>query len=174
MRRSEAAALVAVLKAAWPRPPIGEDTAHVYVDMIEDLDLAQAAAAIKRLMGSHKWLPAIAEIRAEAARDPNARDGAQAWGDVVTAFSAVGSYRRPEFDDPITAEVARIPGWRNLCMSDTPAADRARFIEAYDQLAARERRHRTLGPYSDDKRLGAGDAKPIAELLGKTTEGDRQ
>ena len=37
--------------------------------------------------------------------------------------------------DPVLAATVKAFGWSALCRGDNPSADRARFIELYDQLA---------------------------------------
>ena len=43
------------------------------------------------------------------------------------------------FDNPITTQVVEQLGWRYLCLSENPVADRAHFVQAYQALAERER-----------------------------------
>lgn len=47
------------------------------------------------------------------------------------AIAQVGSYRQPQFEDPLLAQVVEQLGWQNLCRSTNPVADRARFLDAY-------------------------------------------
>ena len=42
------------------------------------------------------------------------------------------------FTDPVTAQCVASLRWRELCDSENQAADRARFVELYDKLAAQK------------------------------------
>lgn len=140
MTRAEAAKLVAILMAAFPHGAITEKTSEVYETLLADLDFETAKKACARLIATSRFLPSIAEIRAAATELEHGprRLGSEAWGDVVEAIHRVGSYRIPRFDDPCVAEVVKRLGWRNLALEGTnDSADRARFVELYDQLQAR-------------------------------------
>lgn len=142
MQRSESAKLVTMLSAAYRDAPISDDTAAVYEAMLADLDFEVAKQAVQRLICSSKWLPTVAEIRAAAADVTlgPVRAGGEAWGDVVAAIRKVGSYRPPPtFEDPIVDECVKALTWRGLCLGENEAADRAKFVQMYDALAARRR-----------------------------------
>ncbi len=142
MKPIEAAKLVAMLSAAYRDAPISEATAEVYEAMLADLPFAATQAAVARLVATSKWFPTVAEIReAVVAVERGAvRSGVEAWGDVVQAIRKVGAYRPPPaFADPIVTECVELTGWRGLCLGENEAADRAKFVQLYDALAARDR-----------------------------------
>jgi len=148
MKRSEVAKLVLNLTAAYPNAPVTEATSAAYERQLADLDYAAAQAAIERLLNTCRFLPTIAEIR-EAATEMTLgprRLGGEAWGDVNAEVRRVGRYGLPSFEDPLTAEAVRQMGWLSLCDSTNEVADRARFVELYDGLAARQRRDQVAGP----------------------------
>lgn len=148
MTRVEAAKLVAMLLQAYPSAQFGPASSALYERMLADLDAGVCGAAVERLIGTSKWLPTIAEIRAMAAdlRHGARRLGVEAYGDVVEATRRVGSYRPPpEFADPLVAECVKLLGWRNLCRGENEASDRARFIELYDGLSERQRTDAAAG-----------------------------
>ena len=72
------------------------------------------------------------------------KNGGEAWGECVALVGKYGLPRYPGIDfeipDPLVAQAIRAFGWRNLCTSENPYADRARFIELYDQLAESDRK----------------------------------
>jgi len=63
---------------------------------------------------------------------------------VLKAISRAGRNRTPgvdfDFRDPLVLEAVRALGWVQLCDSENQVADRARFVELYDALAAKSRR----------------------------------
>lgn len=137
----------------------------VYRRMLADLDYPTVNAAVEGLIATSKFLPTVAEIR-EAAASLTAgpvRAGGEAWGDVLMAVRRFGINRRPEFADPLTAAAVHALGWRELCNSENQTADRARFIELYDQIAHR-RRHEYIA-------AGLPAARQLRELRGPTTVG---
>lgn len=117
------------------------DTQRIYRQFMADLDYAACNAAVANLIATAKFLPTIAEIRAATfdLAHGQRRAGGDAWGDVRHAIGQYGSYRMPgrdfQFDDPVTARAVSALGWRDLCLSESQVADRARFIELYDKLA---------------------------------------
>jgi hypothetical protein len=156
----EVSALVAMVSAAWVNPPMSEATMRVYEQALLDLEDQPARDAVSSLLSTSKWRPSIAEIRA-ATVDIQAgprRLGGEAWGDVCDAIHKVGVYPTlgmtpaedragpPTFKDPLVGECVRIMGWRELCLGTNDAADRARFIALYDDLAERGRREQQLPP----------------------------
>jgi len=148
MKPSEVSELVAILVSAFPRPPITPQTSQVYESILADLNGEVARKAVARLIATTKWLPTIAEIRAACVETEKGarRAGGEAWGDVGDAVRRFGRYGSPEFSDPITADCVRQMGWLSLCDSTNDTADRARFIELYDELAKRARADEVAGP----------------------------
>jgi hypothetical protein len=141
MKAIEAAKLVAFLAAAYRDSKFTEDASKVYEALLADLDFATAQEAVVRLISTSKWLPTIAEIRATAAdiKHGPVRSGGEAYGDVLAEIRRTGAWGAPSFKDPLVAECVRLMTWRGLCLGENEASDRARFIELYDNLAARER-----------------------------------
>lgn len=192
MTEREVAKLVAVLIAAFPNSKISPETSAVYERMLRDLDYAAANAAIERLLATSKWLPTVAEIREAALtlHTGEIQPGGDAWGEVLRLQSPRDE---AEFErlDPVIARcidrlgmLRRDTVWRagseirrcRVELGDNETADRARFIELYDQLAATQRRaqlseslpamqrFRALQAQQQPKRL-EGEARPLGKLL---------
>lgn len=152
MTEAEAQKLVTVLVTAFPNTMVRmttdqqQQTMTVFRRMLGDLDYATANAAVERLLATSRFMPTVAEIRdvAMSLTVGEQIPGGEAWGHVVKAIAAQGAYRVPGTDfvfrDPVTVQCVAALGWMNLCMSENQPADRARFIELYDKLAARDRR----------------------------------
>lgn len=146
MSELQAKKLVAAMIAAYPTTKITDDSAAVYVRMLFDLDFDAVNAAIAKLIATCKFPPSVAEIREAtlAVSKGDRRAGGDAWGDVLHAIRRFGYARTPgrdfELEDPIVLECIKAFGWQELCSSENQVADRARFIELYDKLAAEDRR----------------------------------
>lgn len=147
MSPTEAHQLVNRALAARPTPASFLDAVTIkgmiaiWADILADIDLADGYAALKRWIADDAnagKLPEPGQIRriVDEARNGRRRHGGDAWGDVLREIGATGRYREPRFADPVTAAVVGRLGWRELCDSENAVADRARFVQLYDQLAA--------------------------------------
>jgi hypothetical protein len=168
MTKADVTELVAILSAAFPGSSMSERTVEVYEGMLLDLDFEAAKKAVARLVTTSRFLPTIAEIRTAAFElEQGARRLAgEAWGDVLSEIRRTGSYGVPRFVDARTAECVRLMGWRNLCFSESDAADRARFAELYDGLTERAVRDGLAG---SGLALPAPRGNPIRSLIGAVT-----
>ena len=136
----DVAEVVAIISAAYPSFAPTEHTVEVYYQFLRDIpaSLLKQAAAQSVAEAGRKFAPsigelrgAVAEIRRVIAGTPSSYD---AWHEVLKAILEVGSYGTPVFSHPLVTKAVRALGWHNLCMSENQAADRARFIEAYEQF----------------------------------------
>jgi hypothetical protein len=141
VKKSEAAEIVLMLVNAYPNWKLGERTCEVYESRLLDLDRAAAHRAVTRIMDTSRFPPTIAEIReACAAISVGAvRGGGEAWLDVMAEIRRAGGYGRPRFRDPIIAGIIADWGWARMCWEGMIDADRARFIDMYESIAARQR-----------------------------------
>ncbi len=139
--------LIAMMLATWPQaaarmsPDDAAATAAAYRGFLADLDATLVARALVQLAATSSWLPTVAEIRKVAHELAHGapRLAGEAWGDVVKAIGRWGMNRTPQLADPIAAYVVERMGWRELCESENAIADRARFIELYREVSARDR-----------------------------------
>lgn len=147
MTEAECRKLVTVLLGAFPQSRTSAQTPQVYERMLSDLDYPAANAAIERLLATARFMPTIAEIRETtlAIAVGEQKPGGEAWGEVCRLISRYGARRydvgwKAPITDPVAVKCVDALGWTNLCDSENQTADRARFIELYDQLAVHERR----------------------------------
>jgi len=160
--REETARLVAVMVAATAQGSRLDGKAVVamidaYSSLLDDLPYDRCNAAVRVLLQSKPFIPAVAEIRAavtELEVGP-VRPGGDAWGDAVAAMKSKGSRQTPgidfRFSDPVVARCVDQLGWRELCQSTMQTADRARFVELYDQLAGHQRREANVPALSSGR-----------------------
>jgi hypothetical protein len=186
--RPEAAKLVAVIIAACPAQgsKLDRERQLAMVDAFEallgDLEYTHAAAAVRVLLQTRTWMPSVADIRAtvvELERGP-VRAGGDAWGGVLAAMKREGAYREPGTDfvfrDPVTMRCVQRLGWQELCLSENTIADRARFIQLYDELAQQARKEQAspmLAAAEERRRevVAAGDAVARVLTLAKGVSG---
>jgi len=151
MTKGEVAKLLAVLAAAYPKFEVDDVKVQVWYEMLGDLEYSVVNIAIKKLIMQNTFPPAIAEVRKAAIEisSPRGLTAAEAWGEVVKAVRNYGYYREKEAMasmSPITAQVVRYMGWREICLSEEPEILRAHFLKMYDQVAAREQEKQLLSP----------------------------
>ncbi len=149
-------------------------TSKVYRHMLRDLDADACGQACARIIATSKKLPTIAEIREATMLVMHGRRvlGGEAWGAVQKAIAREGIGKTPGQDfvwrDPVTARVVDAMGWKYLCgvTDDRAVADRARFIELYEQLARQVTEDTAVGelaPPLPRRQLGAPE--PMRALV---------
>lgn len=133
MTREESLAVASMLIEAYPRE-VKSDTLKAYALHLADLDHAMAGAAVKHLVSTSKWLPTIAEVKQQVARQtlPKALPVAEAWGQAVGLMSTIGSYGLLDHaGNPYVNRTLRLCGrWADLCQEDATWL-RKRFVEIY-------------------------------------------
>lgn len=132
--------MFALLRANWPKYPFTDATTEVYTRCLRDIPNEVLAAATAHCITACRFFPVVAEIR-EAAFDimsnrVNELSAQEAWGFLI---KKVNQYDHPELPGLVRQALNAIGGPRRLIDSDNYAADRARFIEAYQVLAKRQR-----------------------------------
>jgi len=143
----------------------------LYHRILSDIDGALLEAAVTHWLSLAKpFHPSPGELRDMAYSLSDQHPSAEeAWGVVKQAMRQIGSYRTPEFDDPLIARAVEIMGWRDLCLSENDVADRAHFFRIYDSLKARAKNEALMLP---DVRRGVEQLKagPVRGLLGVLAE----
>ncbi len=185
MTLQEATKLVASMLAAIPnhrvRPADVPGMCAVWARLLADVPYELADRALSARLETSPFLPSVADLRATVSllRSGGRRTGLDGWGSVLRAIGAEGVYRSPgvefQFRDPIVARVVAAMGWENLCNSENQAADRARFIEAYEVIGrqyAAEDQSPTLQGAAADRAIAAGDVVSlIAHRLAASKDG---
>ena len=160
-----------ILGDVYPSYQLSSPAIEVYVRLLEDIpSLVLEQSALDHISRS-SFFPSIAELRSAAFSIVESSDpiptGYEAWSEVQVEIQRVGYCNQPQFGNPIAAQVVNQLGWRYLCLSENPMADRAHFIQAYQAIADRERNsaHRleivnqfiTSLKSTDHPKLGAGE-----------------
>lgn len=174
MTQQEAAALVAVLKAAYPRQPIELETVRVYGQMLADLEYEDVERAAREHMAASPYFPAISELRERATRPAGLLDADQAWAEVRTAVGRWGRDREPQWPTPQVAVAVTAIGWQHICNTpeDQLGTLRAQFRDAYKAAAGRAVREANVGrleAHRAELALAAGDVvKQLSERNERT------
>jgi hypothetical protein len=149
----DVAQIVAVISAAYPNFNPSEQTVEIYFQCLNDIptELLKAATLQAVSEAGRKFAPSVGEIRgtvAEIRRNiVNVPSSYQAWQEVQTQINDNGGeYGKPVWSHPLVEQTVNALGWRNLRMSENSTADRARFLQAYDQLQDRMEREEMMLP----------------------------
>jgi len=166
---AEIAKLVGVMAAAFPNAKVSDPTVEAYISMLKDLPLDVLTAAVEQCILESEFFPTVAKLREKVAvlTTPQRPTPTEAFGELQGAIARTGFYRSPSFDDPIIARCVEALGWQHLCTSENLVADRARFIQMYEQLVERERESAKLGPKARAIRaITDGEVKEIGDGRG--------
>lgn len=130
--------VLALLGAVYPGFELKELTVEVYLRLLSDIpaDLLEQAALDH--VSRSTFFPTIAELRSAAfglleAAHP-ALDAHSAWLEVQAEIERVGRKGEPHFSTPLIEQAVEALGWRNLCLSDNPVAERAHFVQTYQAV----------------------------------------
>ena len=134
--------LVKGMKAIWPSERFLPDgnSVKVWYQLLKDLPYEVANAAIQKYALTNKFPPTIADLREQVVRMTDndlVPDWAAGWAQVTRAIGTYGMWSPEaaiESMDAITRECVKRLGWKELCMSENPTADRANFRMIYEQV----------------------------------------
>lgn len=124
-------------------------TLDIYREALADIDYDVLKAAAKKCLADCRFFPTIAELRQAAAAltTPPSTSGVEAWGLVMSEVRRGVGYPLQVpvecgITDPlILRSVESVGGWKLLQRSTNQEdiAHRARFVEVYETLLARQR-----------------------------------
>lgn len=159
MRPHEAAKCAATIQAAYSRPQMTDATAATYERLLVDLDFVDAMAAIDRHILTNKWLPTVAEIRAECTRAVSTLPEPEiAWGEVRRKIGSHGRNIREDkplnFSAPEIRAAVDVIGWQTICNDPNEMSTRSRFVDAYRSYYDGSVRVARLGVHAPQRRLG--------------------
>lgn len=151
MTKTEFATFAMALKTYYPREQIlpNQQAMELWYRELQDIPMQVAEATLRKWVSTNKWSPSIAEIRETAANIQNGEvpDWSEGWEQVIRAIRRHGYYDPKgalESLDPLTRECVKRLGFRELCLSENPVADRANFRTCYETLQKREQTKQQL------------------------------
>lgn len=169
MTKQSALAAVMRLSATFPAMRLDDQArAIVWVELLEDLDPERLAKAVEALLLSctNQFGPTPADVRAAVLTQsgPVLPSAAEAWGEVLDQIQNVGWTGAPKLSPLAQRALDCTSAWRDLCATeiDGMGAHRARFLQAYEGLAHRERQAALL-PGELRLRIEAGRVKPLVD-----------
>ena len=116
---------------------------------LQDIPYQVAEAGLRKWVSTNKWSPSIAEIRemATTVQHGNIPDWGDGWEQVLKAIRHFGMYREAEAIaslDDVTRQCVERLGFRNICLSENIAADRANFRMMYETAANKKKQDMQL------------------------------
>lgn len=163
MTKTEFSIFASALRTLYPREKLlpNDQAMDLWYQLLGDIPFDVASTVLNKWVGLNKWSPAISDIREMAVEISNGGpedDWGKGWEQVLQAIREYGYYDEPGAMTalpPLTRDVVRRMGWRELCLSENQMADRANFRQLYEQLSKRER---------DDRQLPAATREAVAKL----------
>lgn len=163
---------LAVLEDAYPRYTLEPRVVKTWYAILGDLEPDLLKAAVLQIASENRpFLPAPGEVRQCAfdlvERHSNFPTAWDAWAEVCKRIGDNGYVSVPEFTHPlIKRTVDAVGGWLQLCWSENAVADRARFVQAYETLAKRERaQSRMLPQVREVLELVSGKRRQVIEAV---------
>lgn len=173
MEREQFKVLCKGMKAVYTQETFlpDADAFNVWFGLLGDLDYAVLNAAIQKYMLTNKFPPTIADLREIATTISTGEipDWGEGWEQVLQAIRKFGSYRETEAlatMDELTRTCVKRIGFRNICLSENIAADRANFRMIYEQIADRTKKESAL-PISLNNTIKQLNAQVVKRLESK-------
>lgn len=125
------------------------DTVKIWYSLLKDIPYDVLNVAIQKYMMQNKFPPTIADLRELSAELVNGqvKDWSDGWEQVLLAIRRYGMYEEGKAlasMDELTRKCVERLGFRNICVSENIAADRANFRTIYQSYVEREKENSKL------------------------------
>ena len=151
MDKKQFATFAMALKTYYPRENLlpNQQAMELWFKQLQDIPYEVAEIGLNKWVSLNKWSPSIADIREMASSVSNGDlpEWGDAWEEVCRAirhYGACDATNALESLSPLARKTAKRMGFRDLCMSENPQADRANFRMIYEQLANRQKQDAQL------------------------------
>lgn len=143
MNRAEVIRLLAIISEAWRGFEVTEGKISIWGEMLSDFPPQIVIRALKALMITATFPPAISELRCQIVRILRPQltlSKAEAWEECRKALWHYGPDREREGMETLSLlsrKVVSSLGWREMC-EGPPGTIRAHFFELFEELRDRE------------------------------------
>lgn len=166
MTREEFAETFAFLCAAFPNKEIPKETWQTYYVMLKDIPIEIFRRLTIESIAKSNYFPTVHALR-EAACEYHRKT--RGFPDAYTAWGEVLRLMRSPFEHILLSEIASeavadIGGFAHLRESQTLAADRARFIDAYERKLSLHRESKVIAPIEQIERI-SGDLDKLRAAM---------
>lgn len=145
MNKQEFMKIASAINTYYPKekPFPNAATAELWYQEFKDLAYEDVVAGLRRHVNTSRWCPTIAELKAAIVTNTaGASDWGASWDECLRAISRFGQYREAEALEsmtPVTREVVKRIGFRELCISENQMQDRANFRMIFEQVTNNEK-----------------------------------
>lgn len=157
MTKIEFSKITAAINTYYPREKPFPNAAamQLWYEEFKDLPYEDVVVALRRHVNTSKWCPTIAELKeAIVVNVAGDQDWGAAWEECLRAVGHFGQYQEAEALDsmsPLTREIVKRIGFKELCRSEDQMADRANFRKIYEQVTSNEYNKAALPRELQDK-----------------------
>lgn len=146
MDKQEFGKFVMALKTYYPRETLlpNNQAIELWYRQLNDIPYEIAELVLNKWVATNRWSPSIADIREQATEVKQGQkpDWGAGWEQVLSAIKNYGVYRPDEAlasMDETTRQAVKQIGFREICMSENIAADRANFRMIYERQVERQK-----------------------------------
>ena len=121
-----------------------KESIKIWFTLLKDIPYEVLNVAIQKWMMTNKFAPTIADLRelSNEVTQGQISDWGDGWEQVLKAIRVYGSYNASaalDSMDDITRKCVERLGFREICMSENIAVDRANFRMLYETIANRQK-----------------------------------
>lgn len=164
MNKQEFKKIADAIRTYYPREnPFPNKAAYqLWYEEFKELSYEAAVAGLRRHVNTSKWCPTIAELKeAIVTNVAGSKDWGEAWNECIRAINRYGQYQEEEALEsmsPMTRQIVKRLGYRDLCLSENQMQDRANFRMVFDQVVSNEYEKAALPQSLQDKIAQIGNS----------------
>ena len=151
MNKQEFGVFASAVRTYYPKEQIlpNQQAMELWFRELQDIPFPVAEATLRQWVATNKWSPSIADIREGAATVVHGtiKEWGEAWEEVLTSVRKYGLYNQEKALnslDQLTRTAAERTGFRNICLSENIATERANFRMIYESLMNREKTNQQI------------------------------
>ena len=164
MNKQEFSKIAAAINTYYPKDkPFPNNAAvQLWYEEFKELPYEDVATALRRYVNTSKWCPTIAELKeAVVTNVAGSKDWGEAWNECIMVINRYGQYQEEEALEhmsPMTRQIVKRLGYRDLCLSENQMQDRANFRQIYEQVTGNEYEKAALPQSLQDKIAQIGNS----------------
>lgn len=173
MTKTEFSKITAAMNTYYPKEKPFPNAAAIqlWYEEFKELPYEDVVAALRRHVNTSRWCPTIAELKeAIVVNTAGEKDWGEAWDECCRAVRRFGMYQEEAALDsmsPLTRQIVKRLGYRDLCTSENQMQDRANFRLIFEQVASNEYERAALPKSLRDQiaLIGNGSAPLLEEEI---------
>jgi len=172
MNKPEFMKIAMAIKTYYPSGNLfpNAEAIQLWYEEFKDLTYEDTVNGLRRHVNTSKWPPTIAELkRAIITNVAGNKDWGKCWDEAVTVLKRFGYYQEDAALDamtPITRQIVKRLGYKELCLSENLSHDRANFRMIFEQITDNEYENAALPHDLQEKINSALEEKEEPKLIG--------